>query len=316
MLRLTTLLAILSLSSVAGCMIGEDALPSPTDPGGGGDDIGTDPAPLPPGKIAVVLAHGLGGSADSFDPAIVAAIEADGHAVLRTEVPGVDGVQQRAAALGPQIDAFLGQTGATRVHIIAHSMGGLDARYLISTMGYASKVASLTTMSTPHRGSPLADVALGLTDGDQAAALDALVQWLGQVDPDALDRALHDLSETYAPVFNAANPDAAGVRYQSYAGFSTPDGIDNPNAAAACTGAPVPEPDKMRALLVLPATIVAHGTERRPNDGVVNVSSSTWTGFQGCIPADHLDETTIRQPGETGLDTPAFYKALVTRLAQ
>ncbi len=314
LLRLTTLFAI--ATTLSACMIGEDgfAPPPPDHPASGGDDVGTG-APLPAGKIAVVLAHGLGGSADSFDPAIVAAIRADGHAVLRTEVPGVEGVEQRATALGPQIDAFLAETGATQVHIIAHSMGGLDARYLISSMGYASKVASLTTMSTPHRGSPLADVALGLTDGDQAAALDALVQLVGQVDPDALDRALEDLAEANAPAFNAANPDAAGVRYQSYAGFSTPNAISNDNGQTACAPAPAPDPGETRALLVLPATIVAHGTERRPNDGVVNVTSSTWTGFAGCVPADHLALTSVPQDGE-GFDAPAFYKALVERLAQ
>ena len=43
------------------------------------------------------------------------------------------------------------------VNLIAHSMGGLDARYLISRLGMADQVRSLTTISTPHRGSFMAD---------------------------------------------------------------------------------------------------------------------------------------------------------------
>src|SRR5690242_7092637 len=76
-------------------------------------------------------------SADSFDPAIVAALQGDGYYVLRDSVPGVDSVAVRAAALAPEIDAFIAANQLDRVHIFAHSMGGLDARYLISTLHYA-----------------------------------------------------------------------------------------------------------------------------------------------------------------------------------
>ena len=44
------------------------------------------------------------------------------------------------------------ETGCGKVNIIAHSKGGLDARYAISKLGMAPYVASLTTMNTPHRG--------------------------------------------------------------------------------------------------------------------------------------------------------------------
>lgn len=330
MLRLTTLTTTFALlaSLSVGCLVGVDPLGDETgNPGGGGgggggggagggEDFGDDSL-LPPGKIAVILAHGLGGNADSFELPIVTAIEAQGHKVLRTTVPGVESVAVRAAALAPQIDAFLAATGATKVHIIAHSMGGLDGRYAISKLGYAGKVASLTTISTPHRGSPLADLALGLTGSSNATqqeALDAILELVGQVDPAALERALHDLAEASAPAFNAANPDAAGVTYRSYAGLSTPNGIDNPNAAAACAapGATMPAPDALRALLLLSAPIVAEGTARKPADGVVSVASATWTGFAGCISADHLDETSGEAPS---FDRPAFYAALAAKLA-
>jgi hypothetical protein len=74
-------------------------------------------------------------------------------------------------------------------------MGGLDARYLISKLGYGTKVASLTTISTPHRGSPLADVALGLTESSilsESEAFEAIVEIVGQTDTAALDRIVQD----------------------------------------------------------------------------------------------------------------------------
>lgn len=45
-----------------------------------------------------------------------------------------------------------------KVNIIGHSKGGLDTRemlYLYPTM--KDKIASITTMATPHRGTALAD---------------------------------------------------------------------------------------------------------------------------------------------------------------
>ena len=43
------------------------------------------------------------------------------------------------------------------VNLVAHSMGGLDARYLITHLNMAEQVRSLTTVSTPHRGTYLVD---------------------------------------------------------------------------------------------------------------------------------------------------------------
>ena len=306
-------LAILPLLFATACVgVIDGDVPEPVTPNkevGPPDPIPT--KPLPAGKNAFVLAHGLGGSAASFDPTIVTAIESLGHIVYRSQVPGVESVAVRAAALGPQIDALMTATGATKVHIIGHSMGGLDARYLISKLGYGTKVASLTTISTPHRGSPLADVALGLTESSilsESEAFEAIVEIVGQTDTAALDRALVDLSEAQAQAFNAQVTDVAGVKYQSYAGFSTPGQIDNDNASAMCGAA---LPGETQTLLVLAQPIVANGTDRIPNDAIVSIPSAQWGTFGGCIAADHLSEITAAS--ETH-DSPAFFKAVAAAL--
>ena len=309
------LVALVSMSLVACVGSLPDGVQGPDDPGTGefgGSGSGSGAAPT----IGFVLAHGLAGDANSFDPAIAAALQAAGYAVIRTQVPGVDSVATRAAALAPQIDKFITDNQLAHVHVIAHSMGGLDARYLISTMHY-DKVESLTTMSTPHRGSPIADAALGLTDTLPQDAVSALSGALGfSADPAALQRALVDLSEAQAPAFNAANPDAAGVRYYSYAGYATIEGVDNPNADDLC-GSNAPEPSTLPSDLEPTGAIIATN-DLRPHDGVVPIDSSMWTGFAGCIATDHLDMTRAGDEAATDLqlDLVKLYSGIAASRAQ
>jgi triacylglycerol lipase len=63
-----------------------------------------------------------------------------------------------ARILKNTIEKVLQETGAEKVNIISHSKGGLDSRYLICKRNFADKVASLTTICTPHMGAELADL--------------------------------------------------------------------------------------------------------------------------------------------------------------
>jgi len=56
------------------------------------------------------------------------------------------------------IDRIVTGTGAEKVVIIAHSMGGLASRAAIQLRGRSAKVAALITLGTPHLGSPFANV--------------------------------------------------------------------------------------------------------------------------------------------------------------
>jgi triacylglycerol lipase len=327
---MTKQLLIACLLSLPACVVGPggpapDGVPTEDMPDGSGGNPVSSPTPAPSATgTGIVLAHGLDGDVNSFDPAIVDALVAAGFPVLRDDVAGIDSVATRAKQLATEVDAFMAANNLAQVHIIAHSMGGLDARYLISTLGYASKVKSLTTLSTPHRGSPLADIGLGITHDlttSQEDAILALGKLLGEdVDKDALNRALVDLSEAQAPTFNAANPDAAGVTYFSYAGYSSVAGIDNPHADTLCAaaGATVPDPSSLPRALNLTGPIIADGTDLRAHDGVVPIDSSVWTGFLGCIPADHLDITRAGEKDPSDLDLPLvpFYQQIAARLAK
>lgn len=81
--------------------------------------------------------------------------------VENTNVDFAGSVVLRAGQLKAKVEEISARTGAAKVHIIAHSMGGLDARMMIVDLGMADTVASLTTIGTPHLGTVLADRVLG-----------------------------------------------------------------------------------------------------------------------------------------------------------
>jgi triacylglycerol lipase len=70
-------------------------------------------------------------------------------------------VDRRAQQLKKTVIRILNETGAPRIHLIAHSMGGLDARHMMfndrKKDQIHQKIASLTTLSTPHDGATYAD---------------------------------------------------------------------------------------------------------------------------------------------------------------
>lgn len=113
----------------------------------------------------IVLAHGLFGftrigvgplTLTSYFRGIPQALEAAGNRVLVTRVQPIAGVERRARRLGEQIvKAF----GDEPVHLIGHSMGGLDARRLLAEHSWHQRILSVTTIGSPHLGSSLADFA-------------------------------------------------------------------------------------------------------------------------------------------------------------
>ena len=65
-------------------------------------------------------------------------------------LPPFNGSGARARVLAGYIDQVLDETNKGKVHLIAHSQGGIDCRQVLGEPGYLDKVASLTTVATPH----------------------------------------------------------------------------------------------------------------------------------------------------------------------
>lgn len=174
-------------------------------------------------------------------------------------VPVVGSVETRARALATEIAVFGSRDPGERIHIIAHSMGGLDARYALhrNISGLASRVASLSTIGTPHWGSPLADLLVGPAPGVPRLrstvyrALSRAVAALG-----FSTEALGDLTTAAARQFNEAHPDIGAIPCYCYAG----------NGAESYP------------LRVMSTYIrnVGRTSEERDNDGLVSVASAAW----------------------------------------
>ncbi len=220
---------------------------------------------------------------------------------------GQDGwgtVEENAAHLARRVNEVLARTGAEKLHLIAHSKGGLDARYLASSLGYGDRLASLTTVATPHHGSRTMD------------ALQRLPRWvfrllgvfvngfyrlMGDKDPD-FSSVCSQFTTAWAEEFNRQNPDVPGVLYQSCAG--------------AMSG--------FRSDVFLWWQNLIIGRVEGENDGLVTARSARWTGFRGVWRGtggrglSHLDQIDFRRRplrgGDGPLDPPQLYVSLVSEL--
>lgn len=282
---------------------GFDAGPSPD---GGEGDAGLEPGLGPP--YPIVLAHGFFGFEDFAGVDFVNyfwRVKDDLAAHGETEVftPAVDPFDDstvRGEQLLAAVEAVVAETGAAKVNLVGHSQGGLDARVVAALR--PDLVASVTTISTPHYGAPMADVALGIVRDDRVwDLLDALLRLVGTPLWDAygeetsLATSLRQLSREGAAAFNEAYPDAPGVAYYSIAGRS--GRVLALLDCAADDEAPEFirrdrwELDPVDPLLAVSEAITAGSPLLpHPNDGLVRVEDAKWGRFLGCVPADHLDE--------------------------
>ncbi|HSO36810.1 MAG TPA: alpha/beta fold hydrolase [Labilithrix sp.] len=311
--------------------------PEPAPPGGEPVPTpGTTPAPAPePAKLGapypIVLMHGMSGFGQlelgpigiTYFDGVVEDLTKRGESVYVTIVPPYDTSEARALALSKQIDDILKKTGKAKVNLVGHSQGGMDARVITSPqgLGYGDRVASVTTVATPHHGSKVADVVLGLLKNVPADVIDSITGALLsliektafelQSDPH-LRAQLLELSEQHmSTVFNPKYLDAPGVVYMSYAGRTNlrtgvgvcDDGVyDNRPLDLDAT-----------QLALAPLAIFLEEGQFKVNDGLVTVHSAKWGAFQQCVPADHLKEVGQLGPAASSFDHLQLFRDIVAR---
>jgi triacylglycerol esterase/lipase EstA (alpha/beta hydrolase family) len=118
-----------------------------------------------PTKYPVILCHGLGGDKPllTYFKNVPEDLQGLNCNILVPKVTRYGSVYRRGEELNAQIRGFVSRVGCPKVNIIAHSMGGLDARYFITHLEGHQVTASLITLSTPHKGSAYADQVLRAT---------------------------------------------------------------------------------------------------------------------------------------------------------
>lgn len=253
----------------------------------------------PPGsphqlRHPIVLVHGLG--ARSYGPfdyfhGLRKSLEAAGNVVFTARLSSWHTIEFRAQQLREQIEAAFPDS---KVNILAHSMGGLDSRFLISRLGFSERIASLTTIGTPHRGTTISDIALGLVPETALGAADRVLTFLNI---NARSEAFLQLTRRYSTeVLHSALPDDPRVGY-----FSATSAIP----AASLTRSS------------LPIFWASHGLMMKhegDNDGFVSVESAKWGTHICTYKGDHYAQIGQIMGYSRGLDYLAFYEEILTRL--
>jgi len=198
---------------------------------------------------------------------------------LRTEfpdacfpnVPADGSVEVRARAFVDGVMGFRFPDPMAPIHIVAHSMGGLDARFALhqKLLEPRVRVASLSTISTPHSGSPIADLIVGQSGGLQ----EAMYAWVARVIAEfgIPTGALRDLTTAQCAQFNVNHPDIGTIPCHCYAG----NGVES--LPLGLTHAYIRH--------------VGQTPAEQENDGLVSVASASWKKLvEPPWPTDHVGE--------------------------
>ncbi len=211
-------------------------------------------------------------------------------------------VKESARELASRIKLIVDRSGCEKVNIIAHSKGGLDCRYAISKFGLAPYVASITTVSTPHRGCLFAERLLQAVPESVknrvATVYNKTLTALGDENPDFL-AAVGDLTAQACQKLNEE--------------LSFPEGI-----FAQSIGSVMEYPHKGQFPLNLSYRYVKNFDGE--NDGLVGESSFAWgekytlLRSKGARGISHGDVIDLNRENIRDFDVRAFYSELVSDL--
>ncbi|GAA5812691.1 hypothetical protein MFLAVUS_006149 [Mucor flavus] len=307
----------------------------------------------------IVLCHGLFGF-DIRGPENIPALQFHywsgiedtlaklGAKVIITKVPQAGSIWERSHALHTILKSVL---VGKNVNFVAHSMGGLDCRHLLAnTQDRPYNVKSLTTICTPHRGSPVMDwvrenVGIGLTQAPHADTNNSNWSPTTSTISTKNNTFRHDSFSVPMPSSSSSlgkwgtklpglkpTVDKLLVKWfdePAYAHLTTdfcndyfnPNTPDDPSVKYYSYGAAAQLP-AWSSLLGVPWQMV--NEKEGENDGFVSVESAKWGTYVKTIHADHWDlsgvshipyrfRTTKTNTGQE-FDRLDFYAEMATRL--
>ncbi|MCM1089492.1 MAG: triacylglycerol lipase [Butyrivibrio sp.] len=235
-------------------------------------------------KYPILMLHGMGFRDDGrigYWGRIPKALESAGYKVYYGRQDSSASIEVNARQIADSLEEILKSVNTDKVNIIAHSKGGLEARYLASALGYGDRIASISTLSTPHNGSKTVDRLMRFPDGLIRVGCKAADLWfrlLGDKHPDTY-KAINAFKTESAERFNRENPDVEGIYYQSYAFVMRHAWSD--------------------MLMWLPSLVV-HFIEGE-NDGLLTPDNARWGEFRGIVRGNtnrgisHCDEVDMRR---------------------
>lgn len=172
-------------------------------------------------KHPIVLAHGMA-AFNSIGPisswyGIPEDLTKNGATVYSTKVSSFESSDVRGEQLLRQVQIIAAITPTGKVNLIGHSHGGQSVRYVLGVA--PQHVASVTAVASPHKGTPVADLVLGVTEADRTrlfapvlstvvngfGSMIALLSGGGNYSQDSL-AGLYSLSTKGSAAFNARFP--------------------------------------------------------------------------------------------------------------
>jgi triacylglycerol lipase len=172
-----------------------------------------------------------------YFPAITEALADGGAEVFIAVGSTANSSEVRAEQIIPQVEEILAITGASKVNLVGHSQGSIDARVIAARR--PDLVASVTSIGGPHQGAALATrVVEGWLGPLPELLIGGLADFFalitGSSDPNDVEDALYMLSAYGMAEINARYPAALpttpcgegapvvdGIHYYSWSGVAT-----------------------------------------------------------------------------------------------
>jgi triacylglycerol lipase len=138
---------------------------------------------------------------------IPSAIKSRGGKAYAAKINAFESSVQRGETLIAQMEEIIATSNGkvSKFNLMGHSQGGITSRYVMSVR--PDLVASVTTMATPHQGSPLADIVTDIAPqaSIQGVLFEAFANTIGNL-VNMLSNNKKDKSDIYSMLgeFNAA----------------------------------------------------------------------------------------------------------------
>lgn len=254
-------------------------------------------------KYPLLMVHGVFFRDFKFPPywgRIPAELEKNGAKIFYGKHQSAASVADSAEELKQRIEEICNETGCEKVNVIAHSKGGLDIRETLRLC--PEKIASVTTVNTPHRGCLFADFLLEKVPENMqekiAKGYNAVAKKIGDKSPDFL-AAVRDLTAEKCEKFDKTHPIPENIFCRS-------------------VGSVLTHPSGGKFPLNFTYRLAKYFDGK--NDGLVSVSSCEWggchrllepTGDRGISHGDVID---LNRENIPGFDVREFYVELVSEL--
>lgn len=168
-----------------------------------------DPASSDP----IVFVHGWNGSGSDWNT-MAGRFEADGWPASHLDQWNYDSHRSNvttAHELADEIDRVLAATGADKVDVVTHSMGGLSSRYYAKELGGAAKIDAWVSLGGPNHGTTSANACFDTSCQEMRIGSDFLTG------------------------LNSGDETPGGARYATW--WSPCDNIINPDSSVSLSGA-------------------------------------------------------------------------------